>query len=84
MSQLDKLKRKFASMPSDFKWDELKKFLESWGYKLASSGKTGGSRVRFTHDKHPPIVMHKPHPKPVLKKYQLRQIKDTLIDRGQL
>jgi hypothetical protein len=45
---------------------------------VAKSGKTGGSRVKFIHEMLPPIILHKPHPTPVLKKYQLEQIKETL------
>ena len=39
---------------------------------------------RFVHNKFEPIVLHKPHPKPILKKYQIKQILDALKDRGQI
>jgi len=52
--------------------------LNGFGYTLAKFGKTGGSRVKFIHETLPPIILHKPHPTPVLKKYQLEQIEETL------
>jgi hypothetical protein len=56
--------------------------LTGFGYILAKSGETGGSRVKFIHEKLPPIILHKPHPTPVLKKYQLEQIEKTLRGEG--
>jgi len=69
-------------MPSDFTWEELVSLLTGFGYTLAKSGKTGGSRVKFIHETLPPIILHKPHPTPVLKKYQLEQIEETLKGEG--
>jgi hypothetical protein len=78
MSKKDKLVARFLSEPKDFEWAELRKMLLSLGYKEFNSGKTSGSRVKFVSDKHPDISLHKPHPTPILKQYQIRQIKDLL------
>jgi hypothetical protein len=56
--------------------------LNGFGYTLAKPGKTGRSRVQFIHETLPPIILHKPHPTPVLKKYQLEQIEETLRKEG--
>jgi len=56
--------------------------LSGFGYILTKSGKTGGSRVKFIHENLPPIILHKPHPTKVLKKYQLEQIEETLREEG--
>jgi len=56
--------------------------LKGFGYTLTKSGKTGGSSVKFIHETLPPIILHKPHPTPVLKKYQLEQIEETLRGEG--
>jgi hypothetical protein len=56
--------------------------LKGFEYTLAKSGKTGGSRVKFIHEMLPPIILHKPHPTPLLKKYQLEQIEETLRREG--
>ena len=72
------------ALPKDFTWAELKKLLKGEGYVENQSGKTSGSRVRFMHDEHAPITLHKPHPRPHMKAYQVRQIVDVLKQRGQL
>ena len=84
MGKIDKLKERFLTKPKDFSWDDLSKLLAELGYKETQSGKTSGSRVKFIHQKFPPISLHKPHPKPTLKPYQVKQITATLKDRGQL
>lgn len=57
--------------------------LNGFGYEQVSAGKTGGSRVRFIHPKYPPIILHKPHPKPILKRYIMNDILH-LLKREQL
>jgi hypothetical protein len=84
MTKFDKLKARFLSGPKDFSWDELLKLLNELEYKVTQSGKTSGSRVKFTHEKFEPISLHKPHPRPELKPYQMRQILEVLKNRGQL
>lgn len=84
MTKIDKLKTRFLSKPSDFKWDELKTLLSGLGYKEYNAGKTSDSRVRFIHQNHSDIMMHKPHPRPELKVYQIRQIIEQLKKEGLL
>jgi hypothetical protein len=84
MSRREKLIQRFLTKPSDFSWSELKSLLEVAGYLLESGGKTGGSRVKFLHPEHPPIIMHKPHPTAILKRYQIEQISDFLKKEGLL
>jgi hypothetical protein len=82
LSRRKKIIDRFLSRPSDFTWQELVNLLTGFGYKWAKTGKTGGSRVKFMHETLPPIILHKPHPIPVLKKYQLEQIEETLRAEG--
>lgn len=84
MAKRDKLINRFLTKPTDFTWQELEKLLSGFGYQLMHAGKTGGSRVRFIHQTHPPIILHKPHPKPVLKRYQLEDILGLLKQEGLL
>lgn len=84
MTKRDKLIERFLRKPADFSWQELEKMLGSFGYVLVSGGKTGGSRVRFVHLKYPAITLHKPHPKPVLKRYQIEDIFNLLKQEGLL
>jgi hypothetical protein len=74
MTRYEKLRDRFLSDPKDFTWQELVKFLGSLGYVLTNAGKSSGSRVRFIHSEYPSITLHKPHPKPTLKRYQIEHI----------
>lgn len=78
MTKHHKLTARLLSSPKDFTWDELAKILSGLGYKQISAGKIGGSRVRFIHLSYPPIILHKSHPKLILKRYQLENIIDLL------
>ncbi len=78
MSKKEKLIERFNSMPSDFHYDEMVKLLGYYGFKEVKKGKTSGSRVKFMNDQNVPIMMHKPHPTGILKRYQLKQIKELL------
>ena len=84
MSKYDKLVKRFLSKPTDFTWDELKAMLSGFGYVQSKTGKTGGSRVKFDHQTAAPIILHRPHPTPVLKRYQLEQIEEVLKKEGLL
>ncbi|MGK2905805.1 MAG: type II toxin-antitoxin system HicA family toxin [Desulfuromonadales bacterium] len=82
MSKQEKLLQRFKAKPVDFRWSDLQSLLAGFGYEMAAGGKTGGSRVRFLHPERPPIIMHKPHPTPVLKRYQVEQILEFLKKEG--
>lgn len=82
MSKQEKLLQRFQTKPTDFTWADLKSLLAGFGYELAAGGRTGGSRVRFLHPDRPPIILHKPHPTPVLKRYQVEQILEFLKKEG--
>jgi len=78
MSKKEKLIARFLSMPSDFHYDEMIKLLGFYGFQEIKKGKTSGSRVKFINNESIPLMMHKPHPTGILKKYQLKQIKEVL------
>jgi hypothetical protein len=78
MTKHNKLIERLLSKPKDFTWGELTKTLGGLGYEQISGGKTGGSRVRFLSEFYPPIILHRPHPKPILKRYQLEAIIELL------
>ena len=82
MSKRKKIIDRFQSKPNDFSWQEVISLLAGFGYELTKTGKTGGSRVKFAHKSLPPIILHKPHPTPILKKYQIDQIEETLKREG--
>uniref|UniRef100_UPI0040482F02 type II toxin-antitoxin system HicA family toxin n=1 Tax=Roseivirga sp. TaxID=1964215 RepID=UPI0040482F02 len=78
MSKLEKLIARFLSMPSDFHYDEMVRLLGNFGFVEVKKGKTSGSRVKFENDEGVPIMLHKPHPSGLMKKYQMQQVKEIL------
>lgn len=74
MTKYDKLLARFLLKPKDFTWQELVKLLAGFGYELTQAGRTSGSRVRFIHQDYPPIVLHRPHPVMILRRYQIDAI----------
>ena len=84
MTKKETLKERLLGQPKDFTWDELKKLLLSFGYKESNVGKTSGSRVRFISDSYSLIMLHKPHPSPIIKLYMLKQIIEQLKKEGLL
>ena len=84
MSQKEKLIRKLKSVPRDMTFDEVETLLRYLTYLRSNKGKTSGSRVMFTSDTHPPILLHKPHPRKELLEYQVKQLIQILEQEGLL
>ena len=79
MSKKEKLVHKLLSRPKDFSYNELKSLLNSLGYSESNKGKTSGSRVAFVNYKSSHIIrLHKPHPKNILKTYQVDLVIEEL------
>lgn len=76
MSKKEKLLNKFLELPlrSDLTYLQLEALLLKLGYKKIEGD---GSRVKFLKgDK--PIMIHKPHPENILKKYVIKQLQEIL------
>ena len=85
MGKSEKLLKRFLSKPKDFTYDELKRLLKSFGYEEVKTGKTSGSRVAFINQNTKHIIrLHKPHPNPELKHYQLNDIEEELRKGGSI
>lgn len=83
MSKAEKLLKRFLSKPKDFTFDELTRLLHGFGYEEVKLGKTSGSRVAFINYETKHIIrLHKPHPKPELKRYQLDYVEEELKNKG--
>lgn len=79
MTKIDKLIQKLHKNPSDLTWNELVKVLGYYGFsEVKTKGKTAGSRRKFINDTKEVISLHKPHPKPVVKEYVIKQIIEKL------
>ena len=84
LSKKDKLLARLQSRPSDFSFAELTTLLGHFNYSIMRGGKTGGSRVSFTDGKGDYLRMHKPHPRGILKLYQVDDVISSLKERGML
>lgn len=83
MSKAEKLLKRFLSKPKDFTFDELARLLQGFGYEEIKMGKTSGSRVAFINYETKHIIrLHKPHPRPELKRYQMDNVEDELKSKG--
>lgn len=74
MGQKEKLIERLLSRPKDFTFEEAETLLGYFSYVRSNKGKTSGSRVIFTSSEHPPILLHKPHPRKELLDYQIKQL----------
>lgn len=82
MNECEKVILRFLALPRNFSWQELETMLEGFGYTRSVGGKSECSRVAFFHEKRNPIILHKRHPTPVLKRYQVLQIREMLSGEG--
>lgn len=84
MTRKEKLIKRLLTRPKDFTWDEMRKLLVVLGFEEVKTGKTSGSRRRFVNSSGVIISLHKPHPKKILKMYQIEQLIDILNQEGLL
>ena len=74
MTRKEKLIKRLLTRPKDFTWHEMRKLLAELGFEEVKTGKTSGSRRRFINSSGIIISLHKPHPKNILKMYQIEQL----------
>ena len=79
MSRKDKLIDRFKKQPKDFTWDELVRLFSYFGFVVYNKGKTSGSRVIFSNGEKE-FIMHKPHPKNIIKEASMNNILEFLKD----
>jgi len=80
MSRKDKLKARLQSKPKDFTFEELRRLLRQFGY---CEQEDEGSRVTFYREGTGSVIkLHRPHPHPTLKTYQINQVLDALREEG--
>ena len=82
MSRKEKLITRLLSRPADFTFEELTTLLGMFGFSIAGGGKTGGSRVAFSDGAGDYIRLHKPHPRNILKLYQINDVIAALLERS--
>jgi len=82
MAKIEKLIERLLSRPVDFTWNELATILGYFGYQELKKGKTGGSRRKFADEEKRVIILHKPHPGNILKRYAIEQVIAVLKENG--
>lgn len=82
MSQKEKLLERLKGRPKDFTWSELERILNGLGYEQERN--TGSSRKFFNPSTGALICIHQPHPRDILKSYQVRDILNHLKETGTL
>ncbi len=82
MGQKEKLIKKLRSIPRDMTFEEVETLLRYLTYIRSNKGRTSGSRVMFSSEGHPPILLHKPHPRKELLEYQIKQLIEILEQEG--
>lgn len=82
MGKKEKLIERLKGKPKDFTFEEAETLLKYLDYERSDKGRTSGSRVSFKSEKHPPILLHKPHPRKELLDYQVKQLIECLQQEG--
>lgn len=84
MGQKEKLIQRLKSKPKDMTFQEVETILRYLSYERDDKGRTSGTRVMFVSETHPPILLHKPHPRKELLMYQINQLLEILKQEGLL
>lgn len=84
MGQKEKLIERLKSRPRDMTLDEVETLLKYFGYRLSNKGRSSGSRIEFICEGHRSIVMHRPHPRKELLRYQIDDMIQILEQEGLL
>lgn len=83
VSKKEKLIKRLLSLPTDFTFEELERLLSYFGFIRDNAGRTSGSEVRYYAERYDKrIVIHRPHPRPVIPVYQLKKIIRDLKQEG--
>ena len=82
MGQKEKLIQRLKTKPKNFTFDNAEALLKYLDYVCSNKGRTSGSRIIFSSEKHGNILLHKPHPQKELKTYQIKQLIEILEQEG--
>jgi hypothetical protein len=80
MSKHEKALQRLLSKPADFTWGELKSLMQAFDYELKV---TGGSGRKFVRPE-AAFMIHEPHPRKLLKAYQVRAVLEFLRKEGHI
>jgi predicted RNA binding protein YcfA (HicA-like mRNA interferase family) len=82
MTRLQKLQEKILRnpTPADITWEEIKKFLESFGFEMRVN--KGSRRKFYIAEKNVLLSCHEPHPQSIVKKSTVKDIVQQLTMNG--
>ena len=83
MSQEEKFVKKLKEhpIPNNIRFKEVESFLQRKGFRRIKTGKTGGSRVKFYNAEIDCLyTTHEPHPSGIMKRYQISELREKLIE----
>ena len=84
MSTKEKLLKRLLDRPKDFTYEEARSVLKGLGYVESQKGKTSGSKIAFYNEEKQAILIHRPHPQNILKKYAINAIISALRENGDI
>ncbi len=83
MGKKEKEIERLKQLPSDYTFSEARALARQLGYEERNKGKTSGSRVLFFRERDQrKIMLHKPHPGDVMKKYAVRDLLEAFKGNG--
>jgi hypothetical protein len=80
MTQKQKLIDRLKGKPKNFTWDECTSLLRHLNYCVLKG--PGSSRKFYNKETGHIITMHEPHPKKILKSYQVNLLLKNLTEMG--
>ena len=85
MSKEEKQIERLKLLPTDYTYTEAKALALRFGYTEFNKGKTSGSRVLLMRQSDgKKIMLHKPHPGDVMKKYAVKDLLEAFERNGDL
>ena len=85
MGKKEKMIERIKTIPADYTYSEARSLALQFGYAEINKGNTSGSRVMFYREQdHRKILLHKPHPGDIMKKYAVRQLLERFTENGDI
>ena len=85
MGTREKALKRIDVLPKDYTFSEAITLMKGLGFDVINKGKTSGSRIRFFRKTDgASIDLHKPHPRDEMKPYAVKQLRDYLVEIGEL
>lgn len=85
MSKMEDRKLRLQKLPKDYTFEEARTLLISLGFLEMTKGRTSGSRIKFYRPVDGKMInLHRPHPEKEMKSYAVKQLREFLLEIGEL